>query len=353
MSDSSDSDEDERARARRRTLLSRKKASVSEVNRVQVDEEDANERKVEQEQLTQQLKTRESRLHVAAMQARIMAKMQGHASLIKERMLARAHKSGHASSHPQPPRVPSGAEASRLPSIQSQSGRTSGEFQVAAEDPGTSRLPGVTVPAAPPKSPKSPGAPERAFQRERSLPRTLSLTSEEKRELAAKEKKRQAVAAAEDETHTREAAEKARLKRETEDKERELQEKARAALERAEAAAHSRRKVEEAKAEEIRQQLEEQERESQKAGAESAAKRAELEASLGAQRAAKVSLCALCARHVPLHMRSEPLQVMEWACSLMRAERKRRTWPSRVATPENFPNRRANYWQCAKKLRRR
>jgi hypothetical protein len=320
MSESSGSDDDERARARQRTLLARKNSSVSELNRVQVDEEDANERKLEQEQLTQQLKTREARLHAAAMQARIMAKMQGHASLIKERMLARAHQSGHAGSHqsghagshPQPPRVPSAAEATRLPSIKSPSGRASGELQVAAEDPQTSRLPGATVQAAPPKSPKSPGVPERAFQKERSLPRTLSLTAEEKRELAAKEQKRQAVAAAEDETHTREAAEQARLKRETEDKERELQEKARAALEKAEAAAHARRKVEEAKAEEIRQQLEEQERESQKASAESAAKRAELEASLGAQRAAKVSLCALCARYVPLHLRPEPLQIMEW-----------------------------------------
>jgi hypothetical protein len=321
MSDSSDGDEDERVRARQRTLLARKKTNVAQVTRLQDgDEEDANERKVEQEQLTQQLQTREgeARLH---MQARIMVKMQGHANLIKARMLARAQQSGDASSHPQTPRVPSGAEAPRLPSIQSKP--PTGELQGAEEDPRTLRLPGATVQAAPLKSQRSPGAPKKALQKERSLPRTLSLTAEEKRELAAKEQKRQAEAAAENERHRREAAEKARLKRETEDKERELQEKVRAALERAEAAAHSRRKVEEAKAEEIRQQLEEQERESQKIGAESAEKREELEARLGAQRAAKVSFCALCARHVPLHMRLE--SPMNGACSHMRAERTRRT----------------------------
>ena len=30
------------------------------------------------------------------------------------------------------------------------------------------------------------------------------------------------------------------------------------------------------------------------------------------ERAVKASLCALCARHVPLRMRPEPLQILKW-----------------------------------------
>ena len=64
MSDSSDSEEDERAKARERHMRAKKAAIAAEVNWVK-DEDDADERRMEQE-LTGQLQQEETRLRAAA-----------------------------------------------------------------------------------------------------------------------------------------------------------------------------------------------------------------------------------------------------------------------------------------------
>jgi len=399
MSDSSDSEEDERAKARERHMRAKKAAIAAEVNWVK-DEDDADERRMEQE-LTGQLQQEETRLRAAAMQARILVKLKGRAGLIKARTRARAQAAaqpGGAADEAPEAGEPSSGDASRLPSIQAPSRVPSGASQD-ARAPETVRTPRLASagtaartgappapdaagsaaalapvaehsgaasvrPAAagaggqaaplPAKPPSSPGSPPKEGQKARSL--SLSLTAEERRELEAKEQKRLAAAAADDECRKREAEELARLKRETEDKERELQERARAAVEKAEAEARARRKFEDAKAAEIRRQLEEQEQERQRAGAESAAKRAELEVTLGAQRAEQVS------RYGP--------SAAAYASPALSGTQKRKNVTARACgtgtlhAPSaacrvilrdfaNCKNRRANCWQREPRLKRR